>query len=163
MARPSQKPVCSEEDKAILRRWSKSKTEEQRVVERAKILLISADGMSDAEIAQDLSLNRNTVRAWRFLSDGIGLKDLPRSGKPPTYDKEQTRIDIFIVLETPPPKGQATWDGKAVALELGISDDIVWKILRKEGSTFKERGLGASARLPNSPGGGRCGALPQPA
>ena len=92
--------------------------------------------MSDADIAQDLSLNRNTVRTWRwrFLSDGIdGLKDLPRSGKPPIYDKEQTRKDIFAVLETPPPKGQATWDGKAVALKLGISDDIVWRILRKEG------------------------------
>ena len=110
MARPSQKPICSEEYKAILTKWSKSKTEEHRVVERAKILLMSAEGKSDADIAKVLSLNPNTVRTWRWrlLSDGIdGLKDRPRSGKPPIYDKDQTRKDIFDLLEKPPPKGQA--------------------------------------------------------
>ena len=136
MARPSQKAICSEEDKAVLTQWSRSKAEEHRVAERTKIVLMSAEGRSDAEIARVLSLNPNTVRTWRcrFLSDGVsGLRDRPRSGKPPIYDKDQIRKDIFGVLEKPPPKGQATWDGKAVAAELGISDDIVWRILRKEG------------------------------
>jgi transposase len=94
MARPSQKPVLSEEDKAILTRLRKSKTKEHRVVERARITLMSSDGLSDSNIAKALSLTQNTVRTWRwrFLSDGIdGLKDHPRSGKPPKYDWAQTR------------------------------------------------------------------------
>ena len=136
MARPSQKPTLTPEDEAILTQRSRSKTEEYRAVERAKIVLMSAKGVPDTEIASVLSLNRKTVSTWRsrFLSDGInGLNDRPRSGKPPVYDKDQTRRDIFDTLEQKPPKGQATWDGKAIASKLGISDDIVWRILRKEG------------------------------
>ena len=136
MARPSQHPILSAEVEAILKQQSRSKTEEHRVVERAKIVLMSGAGSSDAAIARVLSLNPNTVRTWRrrFLSDGVdGLQDLPRSGKPPVYDKDKLRKDIFDILEEPAPKGQATWDGKAIASELGVSDDIVWRILKKEG------------------------------
>jgi transposase len=142
MARPSQHPILSAEVEAILKRQSRSKTEEHRVVERAKIVLMSAVGSSDAEIAGELSLNPNTVRNWRrrFLSDGLdGLKGLPRPGKPPVYDKDEIRQDIFELLEKPAPKGQATGDGKAIASDLGISDDIGWRILKKEGIHLQRR------------------------
>ena len=81
MSRPSQNPIFSKDEKNILTRWSKSKTEEHRLVVRAKIALMSADGMSDAEKAKVLSLNPNTVRTWRcrFLSGSVdGFKALPR-------------------------------------------------------------------------------------
>jgi transposase len=110
-------------------------------VERAKIVLMSANGMSDYEISKTLALNPYTVRTWRtrFISNRIdGLKDLPRPGKPIIYDKNETRKAIFDVLEQPPPKGQATFDGKSIASKLGISDDIVWRILEKRGNSPSE-------------------------
>ena len=43
MARPSQKPILTQKDEAILTQRSRSKTEEHRAVERAKIVLMSAE------------------------------------------------------------------------------------------------------------------------
>jgi transposase len=40
---------------------------------------------------------------------------------------------VLKTLEEPPPKGQAKWDGAAVAVHLGVSDDAVWRVLRREG------------------------------
>jgi transposase len=106
------------------------------MVQRAKLVLLSVEGQPDSEIAKTLNMDPNTVATWRkrFISQGMeGLFDLKRSGKPPKYDVDSTRNKILELLEKPPPIGQATWDGKSVAKELGISDDIVWRILRTEG------------------------------
>jgi transposase len=46
---------------------------------------------------------------------------------------------ILEILETPPPKGQGSWDGKAVAEALNISDDKVWRVLRAEGICLQRR------------------------
>ena len=40
---------------------------------------------------------------------------------------------VLAVLEAPPPKGQAVWDGPAVARHLKTSVHAVWRVLRKEG------------------------------
>jgi hypothetical protein len=58
--------------------------------------------------------------------------DLPRNGRPVQYDAE-FRNSVLNLLETPPPAGQARWDGGSVAKALGVSDDAVWRLLRKEG------------------------------
>jgi transposase len=106
------------------------------MVERAKIILKSIEGQSDSSIALELGIRPNTVGMWRhrFIKQGLeGLFDLPRPGKPLKYDVVETRNSVLKLLETPPPKGQSVWDGKAVAKALGISDDKVWRILRAEG------------------------------
>jgi hypothetical protein len=46
-------------------------------------------------------------------------------GKKPIYDPVATRKSILELLGTPPPFGQAKWDGKSVAKALNISDDKV--------------------------------------
>lgn len=40
---------------------------------------------------------------------------------------------VLKTLEIPPPKGQSRWDVPSVSRYLGVSDDAVWRILRKEG------------------------------
>ena len=40
-------------------------------------------------------------------------------------------------LERPPPAGVASWDGGALALALDVSDDAVWRVLRKQGIQVK--------------------------
>ncbi|ADU65227.1 IS630 family transposase [Desulfurispirillum indicum] len=135
MARRAPIPRCSEEDRRTIEEWASSRTMEARLVERAKIIKKCLAGLPVGQIAADLSIRPNTVIAWRkrFEEQGIkGLNDRPRSGKPRKYD-ESLRDRILETLEQQPPKGQARWDGAALSAHLGVSDDAVWRVLRREG------------------------------
>ena len=92
------------------------------------------DGERVNKVATTLGTSQNTGIEWRnrFTAKGAkGLHDLPRSGKPPKYDKE-FRGRVLKILELMPPKGQARWDGASLAKHLGASDDAVWRVLRNE-------------------------------
>lgn len=135
MAKKPPVPACSEEDRRTLEVWAHSRTEEARLVERAKIIMGCIEGRSVSEIARDLKIRPNTVIEWRhrFEKGGIeALRDRPRSGKPPRYGAE-FRNQVLGLLEESPPAGQAVWDGAAVAERLKSSPHAVWRVLRKEG------------------------------
>ena len=136
MPRTAEKPVLDESALGLLRSWVSSRTLESRLVERAKIVLLAIDGTSDKDIALELGTSSVTVGKWRrrFIASGVpGLYDAPRPGKPATYDPDATRAAILELLQKKPPKGQAVWDGNAVALALSISVHKVWRVLRAEG------------------------------
>jgi len=128
-------PRCSDEDRKTLESWARSRTLEARLVERARIILRSLEGKAVNAIAQELSIRPNTVIDWRrrFEQEGIaGLVDRPRSGKPRQYTDE-FRNQVLATLELSPPRGQAVWDGPALAKHLNVSVHAVWRVLRKEG------------------------------
>jgi len=112
-----------------------SRTYEARLVQRAKIVLWCSQGIAIKQIAEKLDIRPNTVIVWRdrYLEAGLeGLYDQERSGKPVTYG-EAFRNKVLQLLETPPPDGLATWDGPAIAANLKVSKDAVWRLLRQEG------------------------------
>ena len=114
---------------------SRSRKEEARMVERARILLGCLDGKEIQQVAQDTGASVPTVSKWRkrFAQAGIaGLQDRPRSGKPPLYDAG-FRGRVLALLERTPPPGLAHWDGREVAREPGASVHAVWRLLRREG------------------------------
>jgi transposase len=120
---------------AELERLSRSRSGEVRMAERARIVLACAQGRRNDEVAREMGLRPNTVGQWRrrFAASGIaGLRDAPRSGKPAKYGIE-LRDRILAHLELPAPAGMASWDGGALARALGVSDDAVWRVLRKQG------------------------------
>jgi len=126
---------CSEQDRRTLEEWARSRTQEARLVERAKIILQCVQGHSVSEIARSVRVRPNTVIDWRrrFEREGLtGLVDRPRPGKPRRYGAD-FRQQVLALLEEPPPKGQAVWDGPAVARHLKTSVHAVWRVLRKEG------------------------------
>ena len=126
---------CTAETKAELERLSRSRSGEVRMAERARIVLACLGGKRNDEIARELSLRPNTVGQWRqrFAARGLaGLQDAPRSGKPAKYGVE-LRDRILVQLESAPPAGMASWDGGSLAAALGVSDDAVWRVLRKQG------------------------------
>lgn len=142
MSRARQKVRCTVQDMETLQTWSKSGRQQKRLVDRARIILMSIDGSSDVEIARKFKMRPNTVGKWRkrFNERGLaGLNDAPRSGTPVRYDPEETRQSILKILESPAPKGQATWDGQAVAEELGISSHKVWRVLKDEGISLQRQ------------------------
>src|SRR5208337_4658754 len=92
-------------------------------------------GMSGREAGQHggPELEGAAEHGDRLAAEGIaGLRDRPRSGKPPRYTGE-FRKQVLATLEEPPPKGQAVWDGPALAEYLKTSVHAVWRVLRKEG------------------------------
>lgn len=127
---------CPAEDRRELERLSKSRTDEARLVERAKIVLGCLAGRRNDEVAAELGVQAATVGTWRkrFASEGLaGLRDRARPGKPPIYLAPQLRLRILKQLQTPPPAGLSAWDGGTLAQALGVSDDAIWRVLRKEG------------------------------
>lgn len=126
---------CGPEVMSELVRLSKSRTDEARMVERARIVLGCLAGKRNDELAAELGVRPGTVGTWRkrFAQEGLaGLSDRPRPGKPPTYPAD-LRQRILRQLEEPAPPGLAAWDGGTLARALGVSDDAVWRVLRKEG------------------------------
>lgn len=126
---------CSAETMAELERLARSRSGEVRMAERASIVLACLRGKRNDEIARERRLRPNTVGQWRqrFAASGLaGLRDAPRSGKPAKYGVA-LRDRILAQLELPPPAGMASWDGGSLATALGVSDDAVWRVLRKQG------------------------------
>lgn len=136
MSRVAAEINCTADDKKELDRLSKSRTDEARLVERAKIVLGCLAGWRNDEVATDLGVQAATVGTWRkrFAAEGLaGLRDRARPGKPPVYPAQELRQRILKQLEASPPAGLASWDGGTLAKALGVSDDVIWRILRKEG------------------------------
>jgi transposase len=134
-------PRCSEKDRQTIEEWAASRTLEARLVERAQIVKRALAGEGVTPIARALGIRPNTVIAWRdrFDAHGLpGLQDRPRSGKPRTYGAE-FRARVLHALELPPPRGQARWDGPALAQHVAASADAVWRVLRKEGICLARR------------------------
>jgi len=108
---------------------------EQRQVLRISIVLEAADGWGTRDIARELETTPTTVSLWRgrFARERLaGLEDLPRSGAPRIYGAETDRR-IRAVLDQPPPKGYARWNGPLIAKALGDVDvQYVWRSLRKQ-------------------------------
>ncbi len=135
MARKAKRIECGAEDRQFLERLAGSRTEPRQMVERARMVLGCVAGQRVQETARQCQTRANTVIKWRdrFVRQGLpGLHDNPRPGAKRQYD-DAFRNKILATLEQPPPAGQATWDGPALAKEVGGSKHAVWRILRKEG------------------------------
>jgi transposase len=119
-----------------LERLINSRTDEIRKVERAKIVIGCLAGKRNDEVAAELDIKPGTVAIWRkrFAAEGLnGLSDRHRSGKPPKYPPFELRSRLLKQIEQSPPAGLAAWDGGSLAEALNVSDDTVWRLLRKEG------------------------------
>jgi len=118
-------------DKPKLSSLLRSSTVEAGLAQRARIVLLASEGLSNTQIASTVGVSRPTVILWRnrYMDAGIaGLGDLARSGRPPVID------DLTVVVETltGPPEhlGVTHWSARLLAKELGISFASVARIWR---------------------------------
>ena len=132
----------TDEERRTLETWLRNPTTEQRLAQRARIVLEAAAGKATKEIAASLHVRPATVSKWRtrfFQHRLAGLGDAPRPGKPAKYD-ETTERRILGQLDGPPPEGYTTWTGGLVAKALGdVSEVHVWRVLRKHGIHLQRR------------------------
>jgi transposase len=142
MARSPARIQLTTEEEATLRQWLRQGTSEQRLVERAKVILLSHEGLTVEKIAERLSTRTARVSKWRqrfAQSRMAGLSDAPRSGKPNKYT-EATEKRVLKKLDETPPKGFSQWNGKLLAQALGdVSEDHIWRILRRRGIQLQRR------------------------
>ena len=97
--------VLDDEQREQLESFSRSRSLAHGHVQRAKIILLAADGMTNIEIAAKLGTTRETVGKWRkrYLKHGIeGIYDELRTGRPRTYGDEQIAELIQKTLDTTP-------------------------------------------------------------
>jgi transposase len=127
--------ACDPQVRQELERRARSRSGSKQLTERAQIILGCLDGQRVQEVARACHTRPNTVIKWRqrFARSGLaGLNDAPRPGAKPVYG-EEFRNRVLALLEQPPPAGQASWDGPAVAAALQGSVHAVWRVLRQEG------------------------------
>jgi transposase len=107
------------------------------LAKRARMLLLAAEGMPNAQIARDLGVSRPTVIGWRdrYSRGGIqALEDEPRSGRPPRIDEADVVVASLASGGRPPPRlGAAQWSARLLATELGISFASVARVWRRWG------------------------------
>lgn len=92
-------------DREELERRVRSKSSPARSVERARIVVLSADGLTGREIAERVGCSEQTVVAWRarYVKSGLaGLEDAPRSGRPRLVDGAMRYAILAKTLQEPP-------------------------------------------------------------
>ena len=92
MGRPLTPLTLSESERDELRSITRSRSMPQSLATRARIVLLSADGESNTDIAERLGLSKPTVGIWRKryrLQRTAGLYDEPRPGGPRSIRDEQ--------------------------------------------------------------------------
>jgi len=120
-------------DEQQLLEWAAAFGTPQQVVLRCRIVLAAASGQSDISIAQQLAVNRHSVRLWRtrFLKQGLqSLWEIaPGRGRKASYGPEKVQQVITTTLQTKP-KGRTQWSCRSLAQQLGVSKSTVNNIWR---------------------------------
>lgn len=136
MARSAVKILLAEEEKQQLQELANRHKTEQRMAQRAKIVLWAADGLENRLIARRLRLSVVKVCKWRqrFAQFRLeGLKDRARSGRRPLYTHRQ-RLKV-ITKACRPPAPQTHWTVRDLARELsgpvGMGKSAIALLLRE--------------------------------
>jgi DNA-binding NarL/FixJ family response regulator len=61
--------VLADEQRTTLQRWSRGRATPARLVRRAKIVLLAAEGKENIEIAKEIGVERTIVGRWRRRLD----------------------------------------------------------------------------------------------
>jgi len=108
----------------------------QKHVWRAKIVLLTAEGVGSAEIMRQAGVAKTAVWRWqeRFMHEGVDglLRDKTRPSRIPPLPPEKVEQVVALTLADPP--GETThWTAPAMAKATGVSVSSVQRIWRSHG------------------------------
>lgn len=131
MSRRAAPILLSGEERATLDTWARGRRLPLRLVQRAKMIRMAAEGVRNQDIARTLKISRPTVQLWRqrFLAlRSAGLeKDAPRPGRLPKISAHKIRTVVEATLHSTP--ANAThWSTRSMAHAQGISRMAVQRI-----------------------------------
>lgn len=133
--RPIPPLTLTDEEREALERWERRPKTGQALAMRSRIILACAEGSSNAEVATQVGVIRQTVGRWRsrFLNKRLdGLLDEPRPGVPRKITDEAIERMITRTLETTP-KDATHWSTRSMAKACGMSQTTVGEIWRAFG------------------------------
>lgn len=115
-----------------LGQWVRRRKTAHALARRSRIILLSASGLSNTEVAERVGVTLAVVGLWRkrFLARRLdGLLDEPRPGQPRRItDREVERV-ITLTLESLP--ADAThWSTRSMAQAAGLTQTAVSRIWR---------------------------------
>ena len=125
--------VLSDDERTELRSLVRSKRTSVRLAQRARIVLLAADGWQNKDIAVQVGVGRVQVARWRERYGQSRLagieRDLPR-GAPPV----KVNVTRLVELTTQSkPKAATHWSTRTMAAELGVSAASVSRHWRANG------------------------------
>jgi transposase len=127
MARP--RIELRPEEAAELRRRVRASTVSVRERWRSEIILLSAEGLTQQQIAERMGLSRLSVNRWvgRFAGDRLaGLTDAPGRGRKPWLSEEAAQQVVEQAVTPPPHLGR--WSCRTMARAAGISASSVQRL-----------------------------------
>lgn len=113
---------------ALLRRRNAPAKE----VQRARIVLLAAEGLTNTDIAHRVGLLPHAVARWRnrFAQGGVAaLTESPRSGRPRSISDDKVADIVRLTLEEKPP-GSTHWSTRMLAKRTGLSNKsiaLIWQ------------------------------------
>ena len=124
------------EQRQALEQMARARSMAARLVERARIVLLAADGMENQQIAAQMSVTPKKAARWRnrFLAGGIAAlkRDAPRPGRTRTITEGNVKRVVEMTLHHKP--ANAThWSTRTMARAAGISEASVRRIWRAHG------------------------------
>lgn len=155
MPGPKPPPVeLSGEERAALERLIRRPTTGQQLAERARIVLLAADGLNNSAVARAVDVDVDTVRKWRrrwrrvaavplaALSVAARLADAPRSGTPARIGPEQVCRIMALACEAPRASGRpiSQWSTTELAAEI-MRRGIVATISPRHAARLLKKGI----------------------
>jgi len=132
IGRPIAQISLSAEERTSLENWARRPKSAQALAQRAKTILLCAEGNSNTEVAARVRWTKQTVGKWRqrFLEHRLdGLLDEPRPGTPRRLSDADVERVLTTTLETTP--ADAThWSTRSLARVCGLSRASVHRIWR---------------------------------
>ncbi len=119
-----------------LRTLSNGRRVEARVQQRARVVLLAAQGWQNKDIADEVKLDRRQVALWRrrFIEGGLQalLQDALRSGRTPSVATALESHILSTTLHELPPAA-AQWSTRTLAAHLGLSATTIRRVWQRNG------------------------------
>lgn len=135
LGRPTARVTVTDDERATLQRWARRPSSAQALALRSRIVLASAEGRTDTDVAAELKVHPVTVSKWqhRFAADRLeGLSDAARPGAARSIGDDIIEAVLVDTLESAPPDA-THWSTRGLAKKCGINHDTVAEIWKAFG------------------------------
>lgn len=128
--------VLTNKERSKLESLKGSRKTAQRLIERANIVLLAAEGLENKQIAQSLGVDTGKVGRWRSRYSKFGLAGIEQDATRPGRIKAISPLKISEVLrltQHSQPAGATHWSRSTMAKAAGISESSVGRIWATHG------------------------------
>lgn len=130
MWKPADPIQLTPEERRQLEKIVSSPQSQQKMVKRARIILLAAEGHANHRIAEIMRISRPTIILWRnrFVENRMsGLEDAPRCGCGKGLDVRLVE-KIVRITQSEKPKDATHWSTRSLAKRVGVSHTMVHRI-----------------------------------